>query len=168
VRTAPAGLNKRRAGAVQASMHKAILTTAVLAALLVGAEARADGPATGAIAVTVVGARSDAGQICVALYDSADAFPKADRRRKLSCAAITSGRAVVVFAGLAPGDYAVYAFHDEDGDRTLETNWIGMPKEGVGTSRGAKGFMGPPKFDDAKLAVKAGPPAAIRISLKYL
>jgi uncharacterized protein (DUF2141 family) len=140
----------------------------VWAALLVAAAAHADGPTSGSLAVTVVGVRSDVGQACVALYDSADAFPKAGRERKSSCAAISGGRAVVAFADLPPGDYAVCAFHDEDGDRALKTNWIGMPKEGVGTSRGAKGFMGPPKFDDAKIAVKAGAPTEIRISLKYL
>jgi len=150
------------------------LLLAVLAVVLLAipalhaAAARADDPGTGALAVAVVGARGDGGKICAALYDSADAFPVADKEKKLSCVEISGGRAAVVFASLAPGNYAVYAFHDEDGNRTLKTNWIGMPKEGVGTSRGAKGFMGPPKFEDAKIAVKAGTPTAIRISLKYL
>ena len=147
-----------------------VVLTAVLLAIsaLHAGAARADDPAAGSLAVTVVGARGDGGKICAALYDSADAFPEAGKEKKLFCVEISGGRAAVVFASLAPGDYAVYAFHDEDGNRTLKTNWIGMPKEGVGTSRGAKGFMGPPKFEDAKIAVKAGAPTAIRISLKYL
>ncbi len=40
----------------------------------------------------------------------------------------------VNFAGIAPGRYAVTAQHDEDGDGKLKTNFIGMPKEGVGIS----------------------------------
>jgi uncharacterized protein (DUF2141 family) len=161
-------LNTRRPAAVEETMRGVIIITGLLAALLAAGGARTGEPAAGALAVAVAGARSDAGQICAALYDAADAFPKAGKHRRLACAPIAKGGAVIVFPKLAPGDYAVYAFHDEDSDRTLKTNWIGMPKEGVGTSRGAKGFMGPPKFDDAKLAVAAGAPTRIRIALKYL
>ena len=32
----------------------------------------------------------------------------------------------------------------------MDTNFLGMPKEGVGASNDAKGFMGPPKYQDAK------------------
>ena len=47
------------------------------------------------------------------------------------------------------------------------SNWIGMPKEGVGASRNAKGVMGPPSWDDAKFAIR-GPEHRIIIKLTYL
>ena len=120
------------------------------------------------LSVEVDGLRSAEGRACVALYDSADVFPQAGKALKTACAAIAGGRAVVAFEGVAPGVYAAYAFHDEDSDGALKTNWVGMPKEGIGASRGAKGFMGPPKFEDAAFSVAPGRDAAIRISLKYL
>ncbi|GLS84677.1 DUF2141 domain-containing protein [Paraferrimonas haliotis] len=48
------------------------------------------------------------------------------------------------------GDYAIYAYQDLDDNGELNSNWIGIPTEPVGTSNAAKGFMGPPKYDDAK------------------
>ena len=63
------------------------------------------------------------------------------------------GKIRVVFAGLAPGEYAVAAFHDADGDGKLARNIVGMPTEGFGFSNGATGFMGPPSFDKAAVTV---------------
>ena len=38
----------------------------------------------------------------------------------------------VVFTGLSPGDYAVAAFHDADGDGELDQNILRIPTEGYG------------------------------------
>jgi uncharacterized protein (DUF2141 family) len=122
----------------------------------------------GRVSIEITGLRSGEGRACAALYDDADSFPKAGEARKTVCASIAEGKASISFPGLAAGKYAVYAFHDEDADGVLKTNWIGMPKEGIGVSRGAKGFMGPPKFEDAAFDVAAGATISIRISLKYL
>ncbi|WP_169303043.1 DUF2141 domain-containing protein [Thalassotalea mangrovi] len=50
---------------------------------------------------------------------------------------------------LPEGDYALFLYQDLDMDSEMKTNWIGIPKEPVGTSNDAKGKMGPPDFDDA-------------------
>jgi len=121
----------------------------------------------GTLAVQVVGVQGEAGAVCVALYRDEDTYPDEGKELLLSCGKITEGTALLIFKDLAPGDYAAFAFHDADGDRRLKKNFIGMPKEGVGASRGAKGFMGPPKFEDAKVAVGPGK-KHIRIKLKYL
>jgi uncharacterized protein (DUF2141 family) len=63
--------------------------------------------------------------------------------------------------------YAVCAFHDENSNKKIGTNWIGIPKEGIGVSNNAKGNFVPPKFDDAKFAFNK-PEQTITISLKYL
>ena len=57
------------------------------------------------------------------------------------------------------GTYGVMLIDDEDNDNKLDTNWLGMPSEGIGASRGAAGgpFGGPPwgdaKFEFAKCDV---------------
>ena len=58
-----------------------------------------------------------------------------------------------VFEALPPGDYAVAAFHDADDDGQLDANFAGMPTEGFGFSNDARGFMGPPTFEAAKISV---------------
>ena len=36
----------------------------------------------------------------------------------------------------------------------MDTNFLGIPKEPIGISNNAKGFMGPPKYKDAKFELK--------------
>jgi uncharacterized protein (DUF2141 family) len=50
---------------------------------------------------------------------------------------------------LPPGRYAVSVYLDENGNRKLDTNWLGMPKEAVGVSNNPRGRMGPPRFEDS-------------------
>lgn len=61
---------------------------------------------------------------------------------------------------LPPGEYAAFAYHDENGDKKLNTNFIGIPKEGYGASKGAKNKFGPPKFSDAKFNLEVEIPTS--------
>ena len=51
------------------------------------------------------------------------------------------------------GDAKCTKCHDENDNKKLDTNLIGIPKEGFGYSKDAMGRFGPPKFDDAVLTV---------------
>jgi len=49
---------------------------------------------------------------------------------------------------------AFMVLHDMDGDSKLKTNWLGMPREGLAASRGAKGGpFGGPSWDNAKFRI---------------
>jgi uncharacterized protein (DUF2141 family) len=63
---------------------------------------------------------------------------------------------VLKFPGVAPGSYAVMVYHDENLNGKLDKAANGMPLEGWGFSRNARGRYGPPAFDDARIEVKAG------------
>lgn len=58
--------------------------------------------------------------------------------------------ATVSFDELAPGIYAITAFHDEDGNGTLDFDTRGIPFEATGNGNNAKGRFGPPSFDQMK------------------
>jgi uncharacterized protein (DUF2141 family) len=128
-----------------------------LAAMMVGAvsafgQTSTPAPAGNVIHVDISGLRSDKGQMLCALYSSAqaEAFPKkADKAVARLTAKIVDHQAVCEFTGVAPGTYAVSVVHDENSNGKLDTNFIGMPREGVGASNDAKGHMGPPKFSAA-------------------
>ena len=108
--------------------------------------------------VSIEGLRSAEGQARVALHRRVPngSFPDEDSAvAKISQAADPNG-VRVVFTGLSPGDYAVAAFHDADGDGELGRNILRIPTEGYGFSNGARGFMGPPSFDDAALTIGSG------------
>jgi uncharacterized protein (DUF2141 family) len=119
--------------------------------------AAGSGPGANVIHVTVVSLRNDNGQARCALFSSAEGFPgDADKATARTSVAIKGGTASCDFADAAPGTYAISVFHDENSNGKLDTNFIGMPKEGVGASNDAKGMFGPPKFDAAKFNFPGG------------
>jgi uncharacterized protein (DUF2141 family) len=68
----------------------------------------------------------------------------------------TGDAVTATFNGLAPGQYAIRAFHDVDGDGKMGANPFGIPTEPYAFSNNAAGVMGPPKWSAAAFEVKAG------------
>lgn len=105
---------------------------------------------------------SDRGFVVCALFANATGFPSDGATRSIAHLRLrpANHRVTCTFAGLAPGTYAISAFHDEDADGELNTGLFGIPTEGWGTSRNAHGTMGPPDWADARFAYRGG---AIRL-----
>jgi len=97
------------------------------------------------------GVTSDIGDIYVGLHNKKDNFLKKHYREAVI--KIENQKAKAVFKNLPQGEYAISAFHDENDNKKLDTNFIGIPKEPIGISNNAKGFMGPPKYKDAKFLI---------------
>jgi uncharacterized protein (DUF2141 family) len=128
---------------------------ALAAALLAPAGASAEDTAA-RLEVTVRGFRSANGTLAIALFDNAvhfDARTPAIRKAYLS---IDNREARWVVGPLPPGDYAVLAYHDENGNGAIDFHPLGIPKEPVAVSNGAGRLLGPPRFDDAKFRLKPG------------
>lgn len=85
------------------------------------------------LTVQVTGAASDAGAVWVGLYASQEAF---DGGVEVASAMlpVSDAAAGAVFEDLKPGEYGVIAFHDANGDRDFNRNFIGMPQERYGFS----------------------------------
>ena len=107
--------------------------------------------------VELRGIHSGEGHALVALHretPGADFPSDASVVANAAAPAATDG-VVVVFRDLPAGEYAVAAFHDTNGDGELNANFVGMPTEGYGFSNDARGFMGPPSFEDAAFSLSA-------------
>ena len=126
-------------------------------------------PAEGSvIQVEVAQLRNNNGQVSCALYSSADGFPREGRKALAHVvASISEQKAVCEFPGMAAGTYAIAVFHDENSNGKLDTNFLGIPREGVGASNNARGHMGPPKFDAAAFQF-AGGRLNLKITINYL
>lgn len=112
--------------------------------------------------------RNDRGAALVALFPSALGFPDhPDRAIRWVVVPIHKGRARAVIRGVAPGTYAVAVLHDEDGNRKMKTGMFGIPKEGFGTSRDARGHFGPPHFNDARFTLGPHQNATLVIHMIY-
>jgi uncharacterized protein (DUF2141 family) len=122
----------------------------------------------GTLTVTILNFRNNLGQVSVALYNKEEAFPKSpDKAVKIIYAPIRDKKAVVVFESLPPGEYAISVFHDENKNGKMDTNFFGVPKEGVGASNNARGHLGPPHYKEAKFNF-SGSIQSMSINLVYL
>ncbi|MEJ0068950.1 MAG: DUF2141 domain-containing protein [Pseudomonadota bacterium] len=115
------------------------------------------------VKVTVVYVRSARGEIHVDLCDEAtflgpncpvDAAVPAHR-----------GGVTVILRDVPPGRYAVVAYHDENANRELDVNGLGMPKERFGFSNDPPLLLGPPLFKDSAFEV-ADKAVDVKIRLK--
>ena len=148
--------------------RKSLLLFGVISAVAAGAAPQSQEPVANTIHVEIEGLRNDKGGVACALYSSSDGFPKqADKAVARTTVAIADKKAVCEFSGIAPGTYAISAFHDENGNGKLDTNFMGIPREGVGASNGAKGHFGPPKFDKAAFRFPGGR-LELKIAITYL
>jgi uncharacterized protein (DUF2141 family) len=138
------------------------------AVLLISSAALAQAPQKNQIHVEIAGLRDDKGQAVCSLFSSATDFPKqTEKAVARSVSVIADRHAVCEFSGVAPGTYAISVFHDENSNGKLDTNFMGIPREGVGASNGAKGHLGPPKFDAAAFRF-AGGQLDLKITINYL
>lgn len=103
------------------------------------------------ITIELINFESDKGKAFIALYNKKDQFLK--KPFKTEIATISSNKALIVFKDILAGEYAVSAFHDENDNKKMDTKMFGIPKEPIGISNNAKGFFGPPKYEDAKFIV---------------
>lgn len=97
--------------------------------------------------VIITGIEENEGELLISVFTDAETFLKeSDNVMKMQ---VDEGMktAEVVFEGLKPGIYAVSVIHDLDKNGKLNMGSFG-PKEPYGFSNDAKGFMGPPKFED--------------------
>ncbi len=105
------------------------------------------------VTVTVDGIQTTDGAILAGLFDSAASFPQKYVQGQSSVAKTPS--VTLTFENVAPGRYAMSAFHDRNGNGKLDTGAFGIPTEPLGFSRGARAIMGPPSFADAAFDVPA-------------
>ena len=118
--------------------------------------------------VEVAGLRNDHGRVWCFLYNSASGFPKDQNASfKRTSNEIQGTRSSCEFSDVPDGDYAISVYHDENGNGRLDSNFLGIPREGVGASNYAKGHLGPPKFKDAMFRIDATS-RSLTIHVNYL
>jgi len=123
-----------------------ILTTISSFTYVNGFEATSNGN----IQIKVSGLKNKSGQLGILIFTSKEGFPSDwQKAYKQILIPVTGDKAEYTFTGLPYGKYAVSVMHDENKNKKLDTNFIGIPKEGYGVSNNATGSMGPPKFEDA-------------------
>ncbi len=111
---------------------------------------------TGKITIYIENLENFNGSIVVLFYNQDDGYPtKLDKAFlqfsfKISNLTKYQDSYIIEIPDIAYGEYAISLFHDANSNNKIDTNWIGIPKEGLGGSNNPKSRFGPPKYKDAK------------------
>ena len=120
------------------------------------------------IHVKILNIRNSTGTIACALFESPAGFPieVLHSATNVMIIKIRKTQARCDFEDIPPGKYAIAVIHDEDMNGKLETNLLGIPKEGYGFSNAAKSMIGVPSFSDASFPYN-GQNLDLTMSLHY-
>jgi uncharacterized protein (DUF2141 family) len=106
------------------------------------------------LTLDIQGLSKKSGHVLIAVHTDAASFNGKGQPAAVRSVEVTDSKLTVTIPDLAPGDYAVSLFHDANDNNTLDTNIIGIPKEGYGFSNNV-GARGKPRFDEAKFTLGA-------------
>ena len=116
---------------------------------------------TADLTINISGLNSNKGTLLVGVYNKKENF--LHKQFKGDIAKINNKKSEITFKNLPKGEYAISFVHDENDNKKMDTNFLGIPKEDYGCSNNARGFMGPPKYDDAKFQLTESKTIEIKI-----
>jgi uncharacterized protein (DUF2141 family) len=115
--------------------------------------------------ITIKNIKSDKGNLRAGIFKEKETFLKNATYGKVVKA--HKNELKIIFDDLPPGTYAISVIHDENENGKLDSNMIGIPKEGFGFANDAMGTFGPPAFEKASITVETQK-VSITITMKYL
>ena len=114
------------------------------------------------VVVNVSGITAPLGQIGCSLFESPANFPMNNiEARQVWVKAATKGVSCE-FQQVSAGRYAVSVGHDVNGNKSVDTNFIGVPTEQWGVSGNIRPTMRAPRFEEAVFTI---PPNADVVTL---
>ena len=113
--------------------------------------------------VEVSGLRSNKGDVHIALFNKPKNFPYSEAIYIENKSKIRNKKSSYTFKSLSEGYYAVAVYHDENNNNKFDQNFFGIPLEDFGFSNGAKTFLGPPTFEDAKFLIEK---TSLKVTIK--
>jgi len=102
-----------------------------------------------------------AGTLMLAIYNNAEAFEGSVIKEKRSEVGVFKGLELYLepkdsmrlSIEIPDGEYAIAFFIDANGNKKLDKNFLGIPKEQFGFSNNAMGTLSAPSFEQAKFKV---------------
>ena len=108
---------------------------------------------TNTLTIKITNLQHSHGVVEIGLYEKGDCFPTPGKQFKKGRATINGNTATYKFKGLKDGDYAIAAYHDENGDKYCNKNLFGVPTEAFAFSNNIRPFLSPPKFKSCRFWV---------------
>jgi uncharacterized protein (DUF2141 family) len=105
---------------------------------------------TTTLTVNLDGFRKPEGLVRVAVFSAPDGFLSNDEKAVIRTVADVKPADNQVVFQLPAGQYAVAVLHDQNASGKIETNILGIPKEGVSTSNNPRPRFRAPSFDESR------------------
>lgn len=105
------------------------------------------------LVVRITGLSEPLGQVGCSLFASPTGFPMDDSGARQIWQAADAKGVSCTFSDVTEGTYAVSIGHDLNGNKRVDTNFIGMPTEQWGVSNNARPSLRAPRFDEALFKV---------------
>lgn len=107
---------------------------------------------TGIIEITITDIDCDKfGFLWIGLYNNRETFGKLDKALQMKYIPVKNKSHIIKFINVNYGIYTVNIFHDENSNRDIDKNFIGIPTEGYGFSNNPN-LLGPPSFEKTKFS----------------
>ena len=144
--------------------HRRLLSVAALAGAVAAWSAPVAAQPFAPLTVVVTHVRRALGHVRVEVCLPAEFLKSCEHG---AAAPAVKGETVVTVPDLPPGRYAIQAYLDENDNREVDRNVLGVPKEGVGFSQDAPFGLGPPTFRRAAFA-HGDMADTVTLKLRYL
>lgn len=95
------------------------------------------------------------GQVGCSLFAGPDGFPMDSSKARTQWLSADANGVSCRFPDVAPARYAVSVGHDLNGNRRVDSNFVGMSTEQWGVSRNPRPSLRAPRFDEAVLEIAA-------------
>ena len=106
------------------------------------------------------------GDVVCALFKSADGFPTELAKPQTIWLAADSDEVTCKFTDITIGNYAVSVAHDENTNKKVDTNFVGMPTEAWGVSNNIRPLMRAPRWQEAQFSLATDEKKIINIQLE--
>lgn len=100
--------------------------------------------------LTISGIKEVKGNLGLLVFNKEEGFPENPERAILELEVVVTATEMRVNLGTLPyGEYAIALVHDENANKVLDKNILGIPKEPFGFSNNRSILRGVPNFKDA-------------------
>lgn len=119
------------------------------------------------LTIHMTGFRNGKGLAGVLVFCSPRGWPETnDDACRHGSVPIHNGDATIQFEGLKAGTYAAVALHDENKNKKLDRNFLGVPKEGFGFPNNIKVGLKTPSYEAASFQMNGDTKLEIKMQYK--
>lgn len=115
------------------------------------------------VTLHITNVKNTKGEIRAALYNTTENFLRFDKVFKAAAVKAMKGKTILIMEDIPSGTYAIAVFHDENSNKKLDTNFMGIPKEPLGFSLGKMKTFGPPSFKECSFELDSDKEITIEI-----